>query len=61
VSRKDKGGGGIKFWVVNVEGSADRSAEVTHNFKLTLSPLDAETKKRLEVASEVVTPVDKTR
>ena len=61
LSRKLKGGGGIKFWVVSAEGSTDRGNEVTHNFKLTLSPLDAQTKNRLQVANKAEAPPDTTR
>jgi hypothetical protein len=61
LSRKVKGGGGIKFWVISAEGSAEGGNEATHSFKLTLSPLDAETKGRLQVANEVETPPDTTR
>ena len=61
LSRKVKGGGGIKFWVVSAEGSAEGSGETAHNFKLTLLPLDPETKKRLEIASKTDAPVDKTK
>jgi Trypsin-co-occurring domain 2 len=59
LSRKGKGGGGIKFWVVSAEGTAEGSRETAHSFKLTLSPLDPETKKRLEIASKTRAPVDK--
>jgi hypothetical protein len=59
LSQKVKGGGGIKFWVVSAEGSAEGTRESTHNFKITLLPLDAETKKRLEIASKTMTPVER--
>ncbi len=58
VSRKVKGEGGIKFAVVSLGGSGEGARETTHNFKLTLLPLDPEAKKRLEIASETVSPVD---
>lgn len=58
ISRKAKGEGGIKFWVLSAGASAEGGRESVHTFKLTLSPLDAETKKRLEVASELSVPVD---
>lgn len=58
VSRKLKTGGGIKFWVVSAEGGAEGGSETTHTFNLTLSPLDAETRKRLEVGSVSRSPVD---
>lgn len=61
LSRKLKGDSGIKFWVVSAEGSAERSNEATHSFKLTLSPLDPETKNRLQIASEAQAPPDMTR
>jgi hypothetical protein len=58
LSRKAKAEGGIKFWVVTAGAGAEGLSETVHNFKLTLSPLDAATKKRLEVASETDRPVD---
>jgi hypothetical protein len=61
LSRKGRLGGGIKFWVVSAEGSAEGSRETAHNFKLTLSPLDPETKKRLEIASKTRASVDRNR
>jgi Trypsin-co-occurring domain 2 len=61
LSRTVKGGGGIKFWVLSAEGSTEGSRETTHNFKLTLLPLDPETKKRLEIASKTSARVDKTK
>ncbi|HXQ06428.1 MAG TPA: trypco2 family protein [Bradyrhizobium sp.] len=61
VSRKAKGEGGIKFWVVTAGVSAEGGSETVHNFKLTLSPLDAETKKRLEVGSNIKEKLDRNR
>jgi hypothetical protein len=61
LSWKVKAGGGIKFWVVSAEGSAEGLRETAHNFKLTLLPFDPETKKRLEIASKARAPVDKTK
>lgn len=61
VSRKLKGGGGIKFWVVSAEGSGEHSSEVTHSIKMTLSPLDADTRARLQVANQTESPPDETR
>ena len=58
ISRKAKGEGGIKFWVLSAGATAEGGRESVHTFKLTLSPLDAETKKRLEVASVSNLPVD---
>jgi hypothetical protein len=59
LSRQGKVGGGIKFWVVSAEGSGGGARETAHNFKLTLLPLDPETKKRLEIAGKSETPIDK--
>jgi hypothetical protein len=59
LSQRVKGGGGIKFWVVSAEGSAEGSRERIHNFKITLLPLDLQTKTRLEIASKTVTPVNR--
>ena len=58
LGRSSKVGGGIKFWVVTAEGSAERSDETTHSFKLTLLPVDAATRQQLEVASESADAVD---
>jgi hypothetical protein len=58
ISRKAKGEGGIKFWVLSAGATAEGGRESVHTFKLTLSPLDAESKKRLEVASVSALPVD---
>ncbi len=57
VSRKAKGEGGVKFWVVTAGAAAEGSRETIHTFKLTLSPLDATSRKRLEVASVTDAPV----
>ena len=51
ISRKSQAEGGIRFWVLSAGAAAEGGRESVHTFKLTLSPLDAETKKRLEVAS----------
>lgn len=51
VSRKGKGEGGIKFWVVSAGGGIAAGRETAHTFKVTLSPLDAKSKSRLQVAS----------
>jgi hypothetical protein len=61
VSRKAKGEGGIKFWVVSAGGTAEGGSETVHNFKLTLSPLDAESKKRLEVGSNTRLRLDRNK
>jgi hypothetical protein len=61
VSRKAKGEGGIKFWVVTAGAEAEGGSETVHNFKLTLSPLDAESKKRLEVGSNIDQPLDRNK
>ena len=61
LSRKIKGGGGIRFWVVSAEGGVDVDNEASHSFKLTLSPLDSETKNRLVVANEVEASPETTR
>jgi hypothetical protein len=61
LSRKAKADGGIKFWVVTAGTGVEAGSETVHNFKLTLSPLDAATKKRLEVASQRDRPVDQTK
>jgi hypothetical protein len=58
ISRKAKGEGGIKFWVLSAGASAEGGRESVHTFKLTLSPLDAESKKRLEVASVSASRLD---
>ena len=58
VSRKAKGEGGVKFWVATVGASAEGGRETAHTFRLTLSPLDAATRNRLEVASKTDAPVD---
>jgi hypothetical protein len=58
ISRKAKGEGGIKFWVLSAGASVEGGRESVHTFKLTLSPLDAESKKRLEVASVSGAPLD---
>jgi hypothetical protein len=55
LSRKGKVGGGIKFWVISTDGSAEGSKETIHTFKLTLSPLDAETEKRLKISGKTKT------
>ena len=59
VSRKAKGEGGIKFWVVSAGATAEGSREMAHTFKVTLSPLDARSKQRLQVASTSDTPVSR--
>lgn len=41
-TRSREGGGGVKFWVVTVEGKAAASNEVTHRFKLSLVPKRAD-------------------
>lgn len=61
MSRKAKGEGGIKFWVVTAGAAAERGGETAHIFKLTLSPLDAESKKRLEVASKSDAPINRNK
>lgn len=61
VSRKQKGEGGIKFWVLTAGVGAEGASESAHTFKLTLSPLDAETKKRLDVGSEVDAAVNQSK
>jgi hypothetical protein len=61
VSRKAKGQGGIKFWVVSATAGGEAGRETVHTFKLTLSPMDGETKKRLELASKSGAPLDHTR
>jgi len=61
VSRKGKAGAAVKFWVVSAEAAGEGGSETTHTFKITLSPLDAESRKRLEVASIPNKPVDRTR
>jgi hypothetical protein len=61
VSSKLKAGGGIKFWVVSAEGGAEGGNESVHNFKLTLSPLDANTRKELQVASNKGKTVDRSK
>jgi hypothetical protein len=58
VSRKASGEGGIKFWVLSAAAAAEAGRESVHTFKLTLSPLDVETRKRLEVASVSDAPVN---
>lgn len=41
-SRKDVGGkGGIRFWVVNAEASAQRSTAAQHRVRVTLTPRSA--------------------
>jgi hypothetical protein len=61
ITRKARGEGGIRFWVLSAGASAEGGRESVHTFKLTLSPLDAETKKRLEIASVSDAPVDLNR
>lgn len=51
LSRSDKVGGGIKFWVVSAEGGHEGAKNSTHTFKLTLVPIDAVTGGRVEVSS----------
>jgi|EndMetStandDraft_4_1072995.scaffolds.fasta_scaffold690987_2 translation elongation factor EF-1beta len=58
MSRKAKGEGGIKFWVISAGAAGERGNETVHTFKLTLSPLDAVSKKRLEVGSKTDIPLD---
>ena len=41
-ARTKEGGGGVKFWVVTAEGKAAVSDEVTHRFKLSLTPKRAD-------------------
>jgi Trypsin-co-occurring domain 2 len=52
MSRNVGGNVGIKFWVITAGGTAGGGNETIHNFKLTLSPLDAKTKQQLKVKSE---------
>jgi hypothetical protein len=37
--RIKEGEGGVKFWVVNAKGRAAAEDEVTHRFKLSLTPV----------------------
>lgn len=55
VTRKTKGGGGLKFWVVSAQGERGVDALTKHTFKLTLNPKLA-TGGALEVAGELDTP-----
>jgi len=59
VSRKAKGEGGIRFWVLNASAAAEGGSEAAHVFKLTLAALDSESRKRLEVASNPDRPVSR--
>ncbi|SDH91815.1 hypothetical protein SAMN05192558_103313 [Actinokineospora alba] len=36
------GGGGVKFWVVSVDGKGERSSAATHKVRVELTPQDAE-------------------
>lgn len=52
IARKLKGEAGIAFWVVKAGGGTERSNDTIHTFKLTLSPVDSATGKRLQVEHE---------
>ena len=61
VSKKVKGQGGIKFWVINAAAGAERAAQSAHTFRLTLSPRQAGSGKRFEISSTTDAPVDRSK
>jgi hypothetical protein len=56
VSRKVKGEGGVEFWVVKAGASAEGSREMSHTFKLTLSPIASDSGSRLKVNENTDVP-----
>jgi hypothetical protein len=55
ISRKVKGEGGIAFWVVKVGASTEGAQDMTHDFKLTLTPV-SRTGGRVKVAESASEP-----
>jgi Trypsin-co-occurring domain 2 len=55
VTRKTKGGGGLKFWVVAAQGEHGVDTLTRHTFKLTLNPKLA-TGGAFSVADEMDSP-----
>jgi hypothetical protein len=59
VSRKIKGEGGIAFWVIKAGASAEGAHDVTHEFKLTLTPV-SESGDRVKVDQTAHKPASRT-
>ena len=57
ISRKTKGEGAVKFWVITAGGGAERGSDSTHTFKLTVTPTSRRTGKRISVSGGVEGPV----
>jgi hypothetical protein len=55
ISRKVKGEGGIAFWVVKAGASTEGAHDVTHDFKLTLTPV-SRTGERVKVTESTSEP-----
>ncbi len=56
VSRKDKGGVGLAFWVIKADASTEGTRDTIHNFKLTLTPVSSPSGARLKVAEHTAVP-----
>ena len=52
VSREAGAGGGVKFWVVSLEGKTTTAQAASHRVNLTLTPVTAEGED-IEVGSQV--------
>lgn len=57
VTNKVKGQAGIAFWVLTAGGGGERSSNSGHTFKLTLLPVLADSKQRVNVRSTTRKPV----
>jgi hypothetical protein len=51
ISRKQKGEGGVAFWVVKAGASLEAGRDTIHTFTLTLAPVVSATGERLKVRS----------
>jgi hypothetical protein len=58
ISRKVKGEGGIAFWVVKAGASTEGAQDVTHDFKLTLTPV-SRTGERVKVDQSASEPASR--
>lgn len=59
ISRKVKGEGGIAFWVVKAGASTEGAHDITHDFKLTLTPV-SRTGERVKVDQSASKPASST-
>ena len=53
LTRDSKAAGGIKVWVLNIDGSTGESVASTHRIKVTLQPTDPRTGKSVQIADTV--------